>query len=211
MNNQNYFRLELDDYAMPSFTSFGKYYFGTLEDIATFIQAYEKREETRDRPSELVSGFHAYMAGDHSVKHNVAYHQVPLLVPAKLLHEEVVTQEELQWTHFNIWQWPIGMRCSKVISKHVWIKSAGEYFRSLTATFTNLQWEGAAGEWHDANGGFWGFPEMLAVQSPIIASRLAVPEKVFKTAEEAEADWIDFVKKPEPDYTHFCNEIFGDG
>ena len=31
MNKNNYFRLELDDYAMPAFTSFGKYYFGTLE------------------------------------------------------------------------------------------------------------------------------------------------------------------------------------
>ena len=212
MNKNNYFRLELDDYAMPAFTSFGKYYFGTQEEISAFIRAVEQREETRGKPpSQLVSGFHAYIAGDRTAKHNVAYRDVPLLTPATLLQEETITQTALQWTHFNIWQWPIEMRCSQVQSKHLWIECEGDYYRSLTAIFTNLQWEGAAGEWHNADGGFWGYPEMLLVEPPVTASRLAVPEKVFNSVEELESDWQSFVSKADPDYAQFCNEIFGDG
>ena len=32
-----YYRLELDDYSAAAFTSFGKYYYGTLEDLCCFF------------------------------------------------------------------------------------------------------------------------------------------------------------------------------
>ena len=32
-----YYRLELDDYSAAVFTSFGKYYYGTLEDLRCFF------------------------------------------------------------------------------------------------------------------------------------------------------------------------------
>ena len=32
-----YYRLELDDYSAVAFTSFGKYYYGTLEDLRCFF------------------------------------------------------------------------------------------------------------------------------------------------------------------------------
>ena len=32
-----YYRLELDDYSAAAFTSFGKYYYGTLEDLRCFF------------------------------------------------------------------------------------------------------------------------------------------------------------------------------
>ena len=32
-----YYRLELDDYSVAAFTSFGKYYYGTLEDLRCFF------------------------------------------------------------------------------------------------------------------------------------------------------------------------------
>ena len=37
MNSIPYYRLELDDAAAASFTSFGKYYFGTIVEIQGFI------------------------------------------------------------------------------------------------------------------------------------------------------------------------------
>ena len=32
-----YYRLELDDYSAAAFTSFGKYYYGTLEDLRKLL------------------------------------------------------------------------------------------------------------------------------------------------------------------------------
>ena len=35
--NSTYYRLELDDYSAAAFTSFGKYYYGTMEDLRCFF------------------------------------------------------------------------------------------------------------------------------------------------------------------------------
>ena len=40
--NKQYYRLCLEEYSTPSFTSFGKYYFGTLEMIDAFIQSLKE-------------------------------------------------------------------------------------------------------------------------------------------------------------------------
>ena len=88
MNSQQLYRLELDDMATPAFTSFGKYYYGTLEQIRTFIQALEEADYLGDHSKELIVAFHAYEAGQTDVRHNVAYREVPLLVPVTVLHEE---------------------------------------------------------------------------------------------------------------------------
>lgn len=63
-----------------------------------------------------------------------------------------------------------------------------------------------------AGGMLWGFPEMLEVDDlPLMRNRLAEPEKNFKTLAEAQADWEAFRAAPNPDFSEFCNDIFGDG
>ena len=42
-------------------------------------------------------------------------------------------------------------------------------------------------------------------------NRLDEPEKQFKTKEDAKRDWELFPENPDPDYSEFCNDIFGDG
>ena len=43
MSNVQYYCLELDDYSAVSFCSFGKCYFGTLEDIRAFIDSLDNK------------------------------------------------------------------------------------------------------------------------------------------------------------------------
>ena len=92
-----YYRLELDDYSAAAFTSFGKYYYGTLDEIRDFIDELCSNEDFGDRFVELISAFHAFEAGQHDVKHNVAYRDVPLLVPVRLLHKEKITLDNHAW------------------------------------------------------------------------------------------------------------------
>ena len=54
--------------------------------------------------------------------------------------------------------------------------------------------------------------KMLEVDDlPLMWNRLAEPEKNFKTLAEAQADWEAFRAAPNPDFSEFCNDIFGDG
>lgn len=43
-NTGQYFRLELDDYALPPICDGSKYYFGTLEELRGFMAALEEKK-----------------------------------------------------------------------------------------------------------------------------------------------------------------------
>ena len=40
--NEQYYCLHLDDYSTPAFISYGKAYYGTMEDLKAFIDALDK-------------------------------------------------------------------------------------------------------------------------------------------------------------------------
>ena len=206
-----YYRLELDDYSAAAFTSFGKYYYGTLDEIRDFIDKLCSNEDFGDRFVELISAFHAFEAGQHDVKHNVAYRDVPLLVPVRLLYKEKITLDNHAWEHLNTWRWPYNMRCEKVESEHLWFACGREYCRAAKAVFTNLQYAGTVGQWNDVGDMLWGFPGILTRDLSGFRNRLAEPEEYFKSRAEAQQDWEAFTFAPDPDYTEFCNDIFGDG
>ena len=205
-----YYRLELDDYSAAAFTSLGKYYYGTLDEIRDFI-AQLSNDDFHDRFSELISAFQAFEFGQHEVTHQVAYRETPLLVPAQLLHKEKITLDNYAWEHLNTWRWPYSMRCEKVESEHFWFACDREYFRATKAVFTNLQYAGAIGQWKDVGNMLWGFPCILAGGPAGFRNLLGEPERRFQSRAEAQKDWAAFIIKPDPDYKEFCNDIFGDG
>ena len=206
-----YYRLELDDYSAAAFTSFGKYYYGTLDEIRDFIDELCSNEDFGDRFVELILAFYAFEAGQHDVKHNVAYRDVPLLVPVRLLYKEKITLDNYAWEHLNTWRWPYAMRCEKVESEHFWFACDREYFRATKAVFTNLQYAGAIGQWKDVGNMLWGFPCILAGGPAGFRNLLGEPERRFQNRTEAQKDWEVFTITPDPDYTEFCNDIFVDG
>ena len=52
------YHIELDDYSMPAFVSFGKNYYGTMADIEEFISKFEDDED-----NEVVKAFQEYKGG----------------------------------------------------------------------------------------------------------------------------------------------------
>ena len=209
--NPTYYRLELDDHSAAAFTSFGKYYYGTMEDLRCFFGELIIDEDLKKRFKDLISTFQAFDEGQRGLTHSIAYRKVPFLVPAHLLHKEAVTLENYKWEHTNTWGWPYYMRCDKVESEHLWFACGGEYFRAVNAVFSKLQYAGTAGNWNHIGTMLWGFPCILAGNPFSLWNRLAEPEKHFRIEEEVLQDWNEFLKAPDPDYSEFCNDIFGDG
>jgi len=211
MSDAQYYRVELDDYAAPSFTSFGKSYFGTLDDVRSFISALENDPEDGKNYAELISAFHAFEQGDSSPMIHVAYNKVPLLKPTRLLFEETLKVDSYSWEHQNIWGFPYHMRCSQINAKHLWLECEGKFYRSIMAQFTNLQYGGTIGQWKAIGGMIWGHPGILEKSGSVMRNRLAEREKTFDSLNELNEDHAMFQNKPDPDYTEFCNDIFGDG
>ena len=211
MSEEQYYRLELNDVATPSFTSFGKNYYGTMVQVRTFIKALEDADYLSGHSQGLIAAFYAYESGQTDVKHSVAYRDVPLLVPVTILHEETHSMTDLAWEHMNIWQWPQKMRCKQVETRHIWLQDEGNFCRAFFAFFTDFEHEGITGDWHRVGEMLWGYPEMLDYEPPHLHNRLAEVELAFGTVEELEADWAHFRKEPSPIFDSFCDDIFGDG
>lgn len=108
-----YYRLELDDYSAAAFTSFGKYYYGTLEDLRCFFGELAHDEKVKKQFKELLSTFQVFEEGHQDLSHSIAYRKVPFLVPAQLLHREPVTLENYKWTHTNTWDKPYYIAVTK--------------------------------------------------------------------------------------------------
>lgn len=209
MSNVQYYRLELDDCSAVSFCSFGKYYFGTLEDIRAFIDRLD--QERPDFQRELVSAFRAYEEGQTDVTHHAAFQEVPLLTPARLIHKETLVLEDYAWDHLNTWQCIYKMRCDRVETEHLWLVCGDHGFRAMKANFKSLQYEGVLGEWITIGDMLWGFPCVLQRDSEHFRNVIAEPEKGFKNTAELEQDWEKFKKNPDPQFAAFCDDIFGDG
>lgn len=209
-DDTQYYRLELDDYSTVSFCSFGKYYFGTLEEIRAFIDTLDKKCKSSHR--ELVAAFRAYEAGQVAATHHVAFQEVSLLMPAKLIYKEKAVLENHTWEHLNTWQCVYKMRCEKVETEHLWIECEGRGFRVLKASFRGLQHESVLRGWRDIHENMlWGFPYILQEDSGRFRNVLAEPEKGFETMEKLEQDWENFKNNPDPQFGGFCDDIFGDG
>ena len=206
-----YYRLELDDYSAASFTSFGKYYYGTMDEFRRFFDELAKSEDFKARFKTLISTFQAFEKGEKDLKHTVAYRSVPFLVPVRLLYREKITLDNYTWEHLNRWGWPYYMRCDNVESEHLWFACGKEYCRATRAVFTKLQYTGTIGSWDDVGSMLWGFPCILSGNSSGFWNQLAEPEKHFKTRAEVQQDWSAFQSHPDPNYAEFCNDIFGDG
>lgn len=206
-----YFRLELDDASAAAFTSFGKYYYGTLSEIEEFIQAIDNDQRLREDYQSLISAFKAYIAGDHQVKHFVAYQEVPFLTPVRLEKTEKRCLENYSWEHLNTWHFPYPMRCDKVECEHYLFRDENRYVRCVKANFYGLSYEGFKGDWIGVGEMFWGYPHLIEHNPPRVYNRLAEIEKTFDSKDTALEDWSSLRSSYVPIFTEFCNDIFGDG
>lgn len=206
-----YYRLELDDYAKPGFVSFSKYYFGTLNEIRMWLSAIEAEEDRSKNFQSLFEAYEAFLGGQTDVTHFVAYNNVPFLRRATVLYQEELELHDYQWEHTNIWGFPYYMRCKSVNTTHLWLRCDRKYYRYVYARFLNLEYAVKSGFWHELDGGYWGFPEVLTVRDGITRNRLAERESCFDSLTKLTSDWEAFKANPMPDFTEFCNDIFGDG
>ncbi|MGM9601605.1 MAG: hypothetical protein ACI3W5_08525 [Faecousia sp.] len=211
MKTEKYYRLELDDYATPGFVSGGKYYFTTADRFMEWLTALEHDEQMAVYFEMLLTAFREYNAGHTEVTHTVGYNEVPFFKTATILHTECVSFEKHQWEHINIYGFPYNMRCERVDTRHLWLFCDRKYYRYVEARFEKLEYESITGEWNSLDNSFWGYPEVLTSEEGITWNRLAEREKSFNDREETEADWKSFCSNPIPDFTEFCNDIFGDG
>lgn len=206
---QQYYALFLSDPAAASFCSFDKLYIGTMPDITLVM----KRMQESDRYEQTVAAFQSYAQGNLDVTHNVAFREVKLLEPVKLLHESTMALGEHRWTHLNAWQWPYEMRFSKAEVHQILVQHKGEYRRCIRAGMTNLCYLGIDDDWKELRDRFWGHAELMETEDLDgggynVTNLLYVEEDSFSSMEQAKScmDCLENIK-----FDQICDEIFADG
>lgn len=205
-----FYRLLLDDYSTPSFVSFDKSYYGTEEQLASFFHALKEDEQTAKKQEYLLSVYDQYAAGNKSVCHNVAYHDEPFLVPAKILRTKQTTLVNHSWEHTNTWGHPYYMKCDKADCTHVLLSCEGKYARCILVEFENLVYQSPIRGWVSP-GSTWGFPHQLELNTTGAFTRLYVEEKLFDNKADAFRDWEAFNQSPDPVFKRVLDDLFGDG
>lgn len=206
-----YYRLLLDDYSAAAFTTFDKEYYGTIDDVRGLIDALKFDKKRRDSHKDTIEAFERYVSGEKKSIHNVAYRDVPILTPIKVLLQAEQNVENMEWEHLNTWQWVCEMKLSSAKIQHYWIKDGKQYRRIMKAQVVGLCYKDTVGKWTDPKTMFWGFPGMLVRDGDILYNRLACIEKNFKTLEELQVDYENYLNEPNVDFEKFCDDIFGDG
>ena len=115
------------------------------------------------------------------------------------------------WQHFNTWNDPYQLKCTKAESKHIWFCCNRKYSRCIQTKFTDLQYESYIGKYEKLGEMLCGYPNQIIGDNGNLVNRLFVIEKTFKNRAEAMEDMAQFQKNKDINFAEILNDIFGDG
>ena len=127
MNKKDFYGIRLNNYFSPSFCSNHKMYFGTMDDIKTFIEIMGNSEQS----GMIRNSFERYLSGDTDATHEVAYIQQKLIENVELIAEGEVNLDHAAWEFLNVWYYPQYMEIDSAVVKMALIKYKEQYLRVI--------------------------------------------------------------------------------
>lgn len=151
-----------------------------------------------------------YFGGKHGATHKIAYQEIAILTPVRVLATSKMTLPGRTWEHLNVWDCPYKMKFDAAEVSQIIIRYDGMYRRCIRAKFTDLCYEGTKGEWRPVGSVLFGNASVIEFNSDAgsFENLLYVQEDVSDTKEQLET------KLDNPDeiiLDRICDEVFGDG
>ena len=211
MVKKDFYGVRLNNYFSPSFCSSHKVYFGTLNDIKTFIESMGSIEQSR----MIINAFKRYLSGETEATHEVAYIQQKLIENVELIAEGEVKLDRAAWEFLNVWYHPQYMVIDSAVLKTALIKYEEQYLRVIKVSVRGLRTCADINrheeEWIALSDGFWGHPGVLSStkdgETYMVCSNLYMKEKEYTTKEEALAKFY----ADEACLDCLCEDVFGNG
>ena len=203
--NPTYYRVELDDPAIPSASSFSKSYFGPVSDIAAVM---ERMAQSGCYP-DTVQAFAAFKDGDTDATHSVCFHREKLMNPCTLIQNEHFILNKVTWEHESVWECIYCMAADCICVDQILLQEGELYYRCIRASFSNLEYQrDSDGKWEQIGPKIWGNKAIMQYFCGDHSIALYVLEERYSDLDTAMAH----MGKPDLlDYGRICDEIFGDG
>lgn len=205
------FAIPFDDWASPGFiSSYGLYYA-----TAAMAEEYVNRLKLAKKMKEYIKAFEKYKNGDTSVKVEVLFSEVTLMMPTEVLARADFCHENVEWDHYNVWQCSYEMRASKISRNVIWLRHDDNYLRAARYEINNFGYVGILQNEIDlfceSETDYWGIPQMLYNIGNRTFSSMYIPERKFNTREECLKDISSPELFMEKDFRTMCGCAFGDG
>ena len=99
---KQHFVLNLWEPAAPAFCSFAKPYVGNRHDLLKVAV----NMKNADPQSETAKAIQEYFGGKHGATHKIAYQEIAILTPVRVLATSKMTLPGRTWEHLNVWDCP---------------------------------------------------------------------------------------------------------
>lgn len=204
-----FFALTLYDCFSPAFVSGTKKYYGTMDDIKSFIESLDP-----EKFKETVAAFKDYMSGNEKASHSVAYAKHQLLQPVTLIKKSAKYEEgPAQWDFKNVWGCTYVMMRDGHYSDIALIQDGDRYIRCFRPTINGLKCNDdiCSANWLTIDH-FWGHPQVLTYKhswqsKPYVEANLYFSEREYEDIKQAVSEF-----ETEPlDLNIVCEDIFADG
>lgn len=163
-----------------------------------------------DPQSETAKAIQEYFGGNHEATHKIAYQEIAILTPVRVLTSSKMTLPGKTWEHLNVWDCPYKMKFDAAEVSQIILRYDGMYRRCVRAKFTDFCYEGIKGDWRPIGSVLFGNASVIEfnMDAGTFETLLYVQEDTSDTKEQLEA------KLDNPDeiiLDRICDEVFGDG
>ena len=211
MDKKDFYGVRLNNYFSPSFCSSHKMYFGTLDDIKTFIESTGSSEQI----GMIRNAFERYLSGESNTTHEVAYVQQKLIEAVELIAEAEVKLGHTAWEFLNVWRYTQYMEIDSAVVKMALVRYEERYLRVIKVSARSLRTcadiTRLKEKWLELSDGFFGHPGVLSSaagrETYVVYSNLYMKEKEYATRQEALAKFYT----DEVCLGCLCEDVFGNG
>ena len=203
---EKHYVLKLWEPAAPAFCSFAKPYVGSKHDLLKVAA----NMQNADPQSETAKAIREYFGGNHGATHKIAYQELPVLTPVRVLASSKITLPSRVWEHLNVWDCSYKMEFDSAEVSQIIVRSDGKFHRCIRAKFTDLCYEGIKGEWRPVGSVLFGNASVIETDlgAGIFENLLYVLEDVSDTKEQLKAELNNPARII---FDRICDEVFGDG
>lgn len=198
----------LDDPAAPSFCSFSKLYIGQKADLLKVAE----RLEASDCYPETASAIRDYFSGNLSVSHNIAYQNIPVLQPAKLIHSSHISVGKRNWDHINTWDCVYKISVDGIEAEQIIIEHEEKFYRCIRAKLLKPRYLGFKNQWRSIEGFIFGHESVLAFDKTDAGDTLENVLYVVEDSSDSAKELIEKMNDPNKlVFDRVLDEVFGDG
>ena len=200
IQDETYYRIDLEDYSLPRFLPKPKIYVGTMGEIVELMAHLSGDSHTALRYGRTIEGVDRYGL-EPEATHMVAGCELPVLRPVEVLLRRSSTVHNAQW---------LRAKASQLEVEQILVCDGKQLIRCGKFRFQKLRICQPGMGWFRMHGpSFRGFPGMMLQEEELVWSRLFSEMERYEEAESMQAI-KDTNCLSEYDCELLCDDILGE-